>query len=158
MSFSKLPTEILRERATTNEVAQLQSLQQKVRRDFSICCRVAKELAEQLDFNVCVYHPAGGKSYHGQLDYLADFGIHDLRKPPNGGIVVLIDSSNKNLGDALKSIGFNEYAKDWSAEDRGVSALLISPWDKQNRVEMKKIESLPKDFEQAFNASPGTSV
>ncbi|WP_019218112.1 hypothetical protein [Legionella tunisiensis] len=169
MSFSKsgkgnlpkLPTEMLRERAqkeATHEVAQLQSLQQKVRRDFRTCCRVAKELAEQLDFNVCVYHPAGEKSYHSQWDCLADFGVHDLSDPPCGGIVVSVDSSNENLCNALKSIGFKEYAKDWSSEDRGVSALLISPWDKQDGVHMTKIESLPEDLEHALNVSPSASV
>lgn len=149
MSFSKssqlpkLPTEMLRERA----------LEQNVGEDFRTCAKVAKELGEQLNLNVCAYHPKAAKIYHSDMDGVFDFGIHDLTIPKSGGIAISVNSSDTKLCNALMSVGFKEYRKDWSSQDRGFSAFLISPWDKTG-VNMKQIESLPADLNQALNASP----
>ena len=174
----KLPTEMLKERSKreasqkveeapreaservreeapkepSNELARFRDLERSIGRQFYICSGVAQELAEQLDLDVFVYHPFEEEKYNSRWKGKTKFGIHDLDKPTNGGIAVSVDTSDA-LCNALKSIGFQEYAKDWSAKDRGYTVLLISPWE-QGGVNMDKIESLPEDLKQALNAGP----
>lgn len=137
----------------SNELARFRELERSIGRQFYICSRVAQELAEQLDLDVFVYHPFQEEKYNSRWKGTTKFGIHDLDKPTNGGIAVSVDTSDA-LCNALKNIGFQEYAKDWSTKDRGYTVLLISPWE-QGGVNMDKIQSLPEDLKQELNAGPG---
>ncbi|HHF7372724.1 hypothetical protein [Legionella bozemanae] len=179
MSFSKdkgirrkLPTQILAERAEkerlreeskkeVKEDVQIESfrfMQQDINKQFSALIAIAKTLPDAIaKRNIYVFSPIRSEAYIGQFDDIGELGIHDLDNPKQGGLAIVVNNKAGKLGEELKKAGFKEYAKDWSAEDKGLSVYLISPWEKggPNLEQIKSsIQELSNTLEQKAKHTP----
>ncbi|KTD15975.1 Uncharacterised protein [Legionella lansingensis] len=145
----KLPTQMIKEKEEkakkeSQSLSDLRFMQQQVNEDFRTCIDVVKKLHGAISGELWVYHStSSSRIYEAELDSTSDYGIHDLREPSeNGGIAIVVDTSNKELCNKLEKAGFKLYKKDWAAGEAGRAVYLISPWTKD--VSMKKIEALPE--------------